>query len=93
MNHMITTVLQVKNLDDCEYLCYLEDACVSLNIKNMDSDGTHECELNNSTHMEHGQDLVENPIYYYRGAKVIKQLQTFFPHLFKVQTQEGTYSC
>ena len=72
MNHTITT-LRVKNLDECEYLCYLEDACVSLNIKNMCSDGTHECELNNSTHMEHGKDLLNNPIYYYRGAKVSKQ--------------------
>ena len=72
MNHTIKT-LRVKNLDDCEYLCYLEDACVSLNIKNMDPDGTHECELNNSTHMEHDGALVNNPIYYYRGAKVNNQ--------------------
>ncbi len=48
----------------------MEDACVSLNIKNKGPDGTHECELNNSTHMEDDGDLVENPIYYYRGAKV-----------------------
>ncbi|KAL9961336.1 hypothetical protein ACROYT_G030254 [Oculina patagonica] len=69
MNHTIKT-MSVKSLDDCEYLCYREDACVSLNIKNKDSvSGRHECELNNATHMEHDGDLVENPIYYYRGAK------------------------
>ena len=71
MNHKIKTVLQVKNLDECEYLCYMEDACVSLNIKNKDPGSTtHECELNNSTHMEHGEHLKIVPVYYYRGAKV-----------------------
>ncbi len=70
VNHTIKT-LRVKSLDDCEYLCYKEDACVSLNIKNKDPvNGTHECELNNSTHMEDDRDLVNSPIYYYRGAKV-----------------------
>jgi hypothetical protein len=62
----------VKDLDDCELLCYQDDNCVSLNIKNKDHDGTHECELNNSTHMEHDGDLTRNPVYYYRGAEVIK---------------------
>ena len=58
MNHTIKTVLHVKNLDECEYLWYMEDAYVSLNIKNKDPDSTtHECELNNSTHMEHSEDL------------------------------------
>ena len=69
MNHTIETLL-VKSLDDCEYLCYLEDAFVSLNIKNPYPNRTHECELNNSTHMEHDGDLVNNRFYYYRGAKV-----------------------
>ena len=74
MNHTIKT-MRIKNLDECEYHCYLEDACVSLNIKNKDPGSTtHECELNNSTHMEHGEDLMSDPVYYYRGAKVIKNL-------------------
>ena len=69
MNHTIDTKL-VKSLDECEYICYLSDGCVSLNIKNPDNNGIHECELNNSTHVEHDGDLVNDPIYYYRGAKV-----------------------
>ena len=69
MNHTIKTLL-VKSLDDCEYLCYLDDNCVSLNIKNNEN-GTHTCELNNSTHLEHDADLVNSPVFYYRGAKVI----------------------
>ena len=61
----------VKDLDECEYRCYLNANCVSLNIKNKDPhNGTHECELNNSTHLEHDWDLKDSKLYYYRGAEV-----------------------
>ena len=69
LNHTINTV-RVENLDECEYRCYLDANCVSLNIKNKDPDGTHECELNNSTHLEHDGHLKDNQLYYYRGAEV-----------------------
>ena len=72
IKHKIKTVL-VKDLDDCEVLCYRHDNCVSLNIKK-DPDsvtGQQECELNNSTHTEHDGDLTTNNSYLYRGAKVI----------------------
>jgi len=72
-NHTIKTKL-VSNLDACEYLCYLDDDCVSLNIKD-NFNGTHTCELNNSTHMEHDADLVSDPVFYYRGAKVMRTSQ------------------
>jgi len=62
--------LTVNGLDECEYRCYLDANCVSLNIKNKDPDGLHKCELNNSTHMEDGSYLEENQLYYYRGAEV-----------------------
>jgi len=69
VNHWVKN-LTVNGLDECEYHCYLDANCVSLNIKNKDPDGKHECELNNSTHMEHGSYLDDNQIYYYRGAEV-----------------------
>ena len=65
--------MHVKDLDDCELLCYQHDNCVSVNVKK-DPDietGQHECELNNSTHMEHDEDLTVDNAYLYRGAKVI----------------------
>jgi len=62
--------LTVNGLDECEYRCYLDANCVSLNIKNKDLDGTHECELNNSTHLEDDSDLNDNQLYYYRCAEV-----------------------
>ncbi|KAJ7390851.1 hypothetical protein OS493_021738, partial [Desmophyllum pertusum] len=71
MNHKIKTV-QVKDMDQCDLLCYLDDDCVSLNIKkDRDSANQHECELNNSTHLEHDEDLTiaKDPDYFYRGAK------------------------
>ena len=69
----------VKDLDECEYRCYLDANCVSLNIKNKDHDsGTHECELNNSTHLEHDGDLKDNQLYYYRGAEVSDHYRFFF---------------
>ena len=58
VNHTIET-RKVKNLDDCELLCYLNDDCVSLNFKkdpgiNPKNDNSgHICELNNATHLKH----------------------------------------
>jgi len=69
VNHWVKN-LTINGLDECEYRCYLDANCVSLNIKNKDADGTHECELNNSTHMEDGSYLEDNHLYYYRGAEV-----------------------
>ena len=68
MNHTIIS-LSVKDLDECEYRCYLNANCVSLNIRDHHN-GTHECELNNSTHLEHDGDLKYSELYYYRCAEV-----------------------
>ena len=64
----------MKDLDHCEFLCYRHDNCVSLNIKkDIDGEtGQQECELNDSTHMEHDEDLTSHNAYLYRGAKVIQ---------------------
>ena len=69
MNHSIRTVL-AEDLDQCELLCYLNDDCVSLNIKKDRKNGKHECELNNSTHLEDDIDLITDAVFYYRGSKV-----------------------
>ena len=69
MNHTIKKVL-AEDLDQCELLCYLNDDCVSLNIKKDRINGKHECELNNSTHLENDIDLITDAVFYYRGSKV-----------------------
>ena len=72
--------MTVKDLDECEYRCYLDANCVSLNIKNKDHVGTHECELNNSTHLDDDGVLEDNQLYYYRGAEVSDHY--IFPSFF-----------
>ena len=75
VNHTIET-RKVKNLDDCELLCYLNDSCASLNFKkdtgnNPENDKSgHICELNNATHLKYDNDFTTNILFYYRGSKV-----------------------
>ena len=77
MNHTIKRVL-AENLDQCELFCYLNDDCVSLNIKKDQDDGGHECELNNSTHLEHDIDLITDAVFYYRGSKVSNNSNIYY---------------
>ena len=83
VNHLIKTMI-VKDLGECEYRCYLDANCVSLNIKTKYPNGTHECELNNATHLDDEGDLKYNPLYYYRGADVSGHhfVFNFFLHSF-----------
>ena len=71
INHTIET-RKVKNFDDCELLCYLNDSCVSLNFKKDpdNNEAVHICELNNATHLKYDSDLTTDPKFYYRGSKV-----------------------
>ena len=70
VNHTIEEK-RVKNLDDCELFCYLNDDCVSLNFKkDPDDNGAHICELNNATHLRYDSDLTTDANFYYRGSKV-----------------------
>ena len=71
VNHTIET-RKVKNFDDCELLCYLNDNCVSLNFKKDPDDNktVNICELNNATHLKYDSDLKTDANFYYRGSKV-----------------------
>ncbi|CAH3159161.1 unnamed protein product, partial [Pocillopora meandrina] len=70
VNHTIET-RKVKNFDDCELWCYLNDNCVSLNFKKdpENTDLVHLCELNNATHLKYDNKLTNNVNFYYRGSK------------------------
>ena len=70
-NYTIET-RKVKNLDDCELMCYLNDNCVSLNFKKDpdNNEAVHICELNNATHLKNDSDLTTDAKFYYRGSKV-----------------------
>ncbi|XP_078382576.1 uncharacterized protein LOC144665245 isoform X2 [Oculina patagonica] len=64
INHVIRTI-KVLDQDSCEFQCYLEHNCVSINFE---FTGTHICDLNNSTHKEHEKDLVKAESYVYHGT-------------------------
>ncbi|XP_074607312.1 uncharacterized protein LOC141860178 isoform X2 [Acropora palmata] len=69
MKHIIAT-LKVLDVDLCELQCYLQPNCVSINFKVLpDSEGFHECELNNATHRRHEIDLQNKDGYVYKGAE------------------------
>ena len=74
-NYTIET-RKVKNLDDCELMCYLNDNCVSLNFKKDpdNNEAVHICELNNATHLKNDSDLTSDANFYYRGSKVSYKL-------------------
>ena len=75
VGHVIKTV-QVKTDDYCEIMCYGEHQCLSYNLGPLQNYG-HACELSNSDHIRHPDDLVPMLGYIYRGTEVFNQL-TFF---------------
>ncbi|XP_068705898.1 adhesion G protein-coupled receptor E1-like [Montipora foliosa] len=57
-------------MHECEWICYQEHDCVSVNFETeANANGKHKCELNNSTHAEHGKDLINTENYIYRGTE------------------------
>ena len=71
MKHVIETI-KVVDFDLCELQCYLQPNCVSINFNvTPDSEGRHECELNNATHRSHDNELMNKDGYLYKGAEVL----------------------
>ncbi|XP_068703490.1 uncharacterized protein [Montipora foliosa] len=69
INHLIQ-VVQVPNESSCRVRCYVEPNCDSYNFRIVPSpNGNFICELNNSTHERHGNELVKNITYKYQGAQ------------------------
>ena len=58
--------------DFCDALCYLEPNCASYNfmIQSQTQTQGNKCELNNSTHEGHLDDLEDNPSFVYHGSRV-----------------------
>ncbi|XP_078351653.1 uncharacterized protein LOC144636339 [Oculina patagonica] len=68
INHVIRTH-DVMMADFCGALCYMEHNCASYNLMRRSEAEGHKCELNNSTHEAHENDLEEDPSFVYRGTK------------------------
>ena len=70
VNHVIRLVYVTKQ-GSCRARCYWEPNCVSYNFRILAGEnGEHKCELNNSTHEGHENEMKENSNYAYRGAEV-----------------------
>ncbi|KAL9961339.1 hypothetical protein ACROYT_G030257 [Oculina patagonica] len=70
MNHVIRTVESFVN-NFCGVLCFTEPNCVSYNMEVISgSPSITKCELNNSTHNEHPDDLKPWQNYIYQGTMV-----------------------
>ena len=54
--------------DPCDWQCYLDHNCVSINLQFRETNW--EYELNNSTHNEHHDYLKAADSYFYRGTEV-----------------------
>ena len=54
--HIFKSV-EVQNEADCDVKCYLESDCISFNVVTSPTDGTITCELSNSDHETHPEDL------------------------------------
>ena len=71
IKHVIETI-KVVDLNLCELQCYHQPNCVSINFNIIpDSEGRHECELNNATHRSHDNELMNKDGYVYKGAEVL----------------------
>ncbi|KAL9973367.1 hypothetical protein ACROYT_G019818 [Oculina patagonica] len=67
VGHVIKTV-QVKTDDHCQFRCYREHQCLSYNLGPYQAYG-HTCELSNSDHILHPDDLIPTTGYIYRGSE------------------------
>ena len=77
VNHTVATI-SVIDRDTCEFRCYLEHNCVSINFNVQPKEPeTENCELNNSTSQEHEKDLIKAANYVYHGTNV----RTFYKEL------------
>ena len=68
--HVIRTIA-LNSEHSCRVQCYLENACVSYNFGKRVT-GDEVCELNNSTDIQHPDDLKPRVNFIYRGAEVYK---------------------
>nr|XP_058947361.1 protein jagged-2-like isoform X3 [Pocillopora verrucosa] len=69
VNHTIANI-NVIDRDTCEYRCYLNHNCVSVNFYFGPSEaGIQNCELNNSTKKKHDKDLTKAANYVYHGTQ------------------------
>ena len=72
-NHVIKTLLTGTRFRECEHQCLMTDECVSVNIQiGPTIDDKVTCELSNSDHIQHPDDLIARPGWTYLATEVGK---------------------
>ena len=79
VGHVIRKV-KVNIAGQCEIRCYKELECLSYNLGPYHDNG-HVCELSNSDHLRHPNDLVPMPGFIYRGTEVHDLMNFAFPSI------------
>ena len=75
-DHVIKS-LMVKSDSSCLAHCYVEENCMSYNLGAKRVDDTHKCELSNSDHLMHPEDLVRRDGFIYQPFEVRIKLHIF----------------
>lgn len=68
VGHVVKSYV-VNSKDDCELKCYMEEDCMSINL-GLDEGGRYLCELSNSDHELHPEDLQRRHGFTYGPTKV-----------------------
>ena len=68
-NHVIKSFL-VDNKDQCEVRCYAEDSCSTFNLGISETRGKFKCELSDSDHFQHPENLIRREGFSYHPTIV-----------------------
>ena len=77
----IYLTMGIKPYSDCKNRCLMENSCVSVNIGPPDKNGPRVCQLSDSDHTQHPDDLKPQEGYLYWASKV-QEKNGFYPMMF-----------
>ena len=69
----IYLTMGIEPYRDCKNRCLMENYCVSVNIGSPDKNGLRVCQLSDSDHTQHPDDLKSREGYLYWASKVRKK--------------------
>ena len=72
-NHVIKEIhlhMGTELNGDCRHMCLMESTCVSVNIGPPDKDGFRLCQLSDSDHIKHPEDLKPREGFIYWATEV-----------------------
>ena len=73
VKHTFKTVLAIDDFN-CQTKCYMEDRCISYTF----DERSRNCNLSDSDHIMHPEDLVDKPNAIYRSAEVCLSVTVVF---------------